>query len=191
MLTPSRLGEGYKLNYRKGPSHKDGPLVCTHHYTFKTNKSRRYMADVEQYQHHIYVIKFYPLSHKHSDKKYKVLTMDGGAGTIITTCIRIFMDIYKRDPLASGGFIGEASEGEGKENTKRFQVYIKMAGTFIGKENFKHHANAKASAYFLESKANPEPNLKEIAERMFNDYYYTLQLNSADSVTFPPTAQAG
>lgn len=129
------------------------------------------MADVEQYQHHIYVIKFYPLAVKLSPNKYKILTGDGGAGHIITTCIRIFLDIYQRDPLASAGFIGEASIGESEENTKRFQVYIKSASTFIGTEKFRHHSNEKASSYFLESLANPEPNLKGLAEDMFNRLY--------------------
>jgi hypothetical protein len=168
---PSSLGAGYTLNYRKGPSQKDGPLVCTHYYTFKTKKNKRYMAEAEQYQHHIYVIKFYPLAVKASSNRYKLLTGDGGAGHIITTCIRIFLDIYNRDPLASAGFIGEASIGEEEENTKRFQVYIKAAGTFIGTDKFKHHANSKASSYFIESLTNTEPNLKELAEEMFNKLY--------------------
>lgn len=168
---PSSLGEGYKLNYKKGPSQKDGPLVCTHSYTFRTKSNKRYIAEVEQFQHHIYVIKFYPLAIKNSPNKYKILTGDGNAGYIITTCVRIFLDIYNRDPLALAGFIGEASIGEEEENTKRFKVYIKAVGTFIGTDKFKHHANVNASSYFLESLTNPEPNLKEAAEEMFNKFY--------------------
>lgn len=168
---PFELGPGYKLSYKKGPSHKDGPLVCTHHYAFRTLKNKRYMADVEQYQHHIYVIKFYPLSLKLSPNKYKILTGDGGAGHIVTTCVRIFLDLYSRDPLASGGFIGEASIGEEEENTKRFQVYIKLAGTFFDPNKFRHHSNANASSYFLESLTNPETGLKDLAEEMFHKLY--------------------
>ena len=59
MLFKRTLGEGYPFTYRKGPSHKDGPLVCVHHYTFRTRKNRRYVVDAEEYQHHTYVLKYY------------------------------------------------------------------------------------------------------------------------------------
>lgn len=60
MPSERELSEGYVFHYRKGPSHSDGPLVCTHYYTFRTRKNRRYVVEAEQYQHHVYVLKYYP-----------------------------------------------------------------------------------------------------------------------------------
>ncbi len=174
------LGEGYPFTYRKGPSHKDGPLVCMHHYTFRTRKNRRYVVDAEEYQHHTYVLKYYPLSHKSSANKYRVLTNDGDAFRILTTCTQVFLDICRRDPLASAGFVGEALAGEGVSNTKRFRVYLQTVSTFIGPNRFIHHPLPAISAYFLECRANPEPGLKETVEQMFRELYIVPQALEAE-----------
>ena len=174
------LGEGYPFTYRKGPSHKDGPLVCVHHYTFRTRKNRRYVVDAEEYQHHTYVLKYYPLSHKSSPNKYRVLTNDGDAFRILTTCTQVFLDICRRNPLASAGFVGEALVGEGVANTKRFRVYLQTVSTFIGPNRFIHHPMPAISAYFLECRANPEPGLKETVEQMFRELYIVPQALEAE-----------
>ena len=175
MLFKRTLGEGYPFTYRKGPSHKDGPLVCVHHYAFRTRKNRRYVVDAEEYQHHTYVLKYYPLSHKSSPDKYRVLTNDGDAFRILTTCTQVFLDICRRDPLASAGFVGEALAGESVANTKRFRVYLQTVSTFIGPNRFIHHPMPAISAYFLECRANPEPDLKETIEQMFRELYIVPQ----------------
>ncbi|AMR27037.1 hypothetical protein A0257_07885 [Hymenobacter psoromatis] len=165
------LGEGYSFHYRKGPSHKDGPLVCTPYYTFRTRKNRRYVVEAEQYQHHVYVLKYYPLALKASPNRFKLLVNDGDAFRILTTCTQIFLDICRRDVLASAGFVGEALVGEGSVSTKQFRVYLKMVTAFIGPMRFVHHPLLAISAYFLECRANPEPELLATVEQMFRDLY--------------------
>jgi len=172
---PRQPGAGYPFTYRKGPSHKGGPLVCTHHYTFRTRKNRRYVVVAEQYVHHVYVLKYYPLSYQKSPNKFKVLTNDGDAFRILSTCLRVFADIRERDPLASAGFIGESLEGEDEANTKRFRIYVQAVITFIGLRDFVHHPSVAASAYFLQNKANPEPDLMQKVERMFQELYILPQ----------------
>lgn len=107
MPSERELGEGYPFHYRKGPSHKGGPLVCTHYYTFRTRKDRRYIVEAEQYQYHVYVLKYYPLALKASPNRFKLLVNDGDAFRILTTCTQIFLDICRRDPLASASFVGK------------------------------------------------------------------------------------
>ena len=111
MLFERELGEGYPFHYRKGPSHKDGPLVCTQYFTFRTRKNRRYVVEAEQYQHHVYVLKYYPLALKASPNRFKLLVNDGDAFRILTTSTQIFLDICRRDPLASAGFVGGSAAG--------------------------------------------------------------------------------
>ena len=183
MLFERELGEGYPFYYRKGPSHKDGPLVCTHHYTFRTRKNRRYVVEAEQYQHHVYVLKYYPLALKASPNRFKLLVNDGDAFRILTTCTQIFLDICARDPSASAGFVGEALLGEGKANTKRFRVYLKMVTAFIGPARFLHHPLPAISAYFLECRANPEPDLKDQVEQMFRELYIVPEAMESDKPT--------
>lgn len=183
MLFERELGEGYPFHYRKGPSHKDGPLVCTHYYTFRTRKNRRYVVEAEQYQHHVYVLKYYPLALKASPNRFKLLVNDGDAFRILTTCTQIFLDICARDPSASAGFVGEALLGEGKANTKRFRVYLKMVTAFIGPMRFLHHPLPAISAYFLECRANPEPDLKDQVEQMFRELYIVPEAMESDKPT--------
>ena len=164
-------GEGYPFTYRKGPPQQGGPLVCTHYYTFRTRKNRRYVVEAEQYQHHVYVLKFYPLALKNSPNKFKLLVNDGDAFRILSTCLRVFADICHRDPLASAGFIGEALLGESKAITKRFRIYFQSVATFIDSVDFAHHALPAISAYFLENCANKEPDLLPNVEQMFRKLY--------------------
>ena len=172
---PRSSGAGYPFTYRKGPSHKDGPLVCSHYYTFRTRKNRRYVVVAEQYVHHVYVLKYYPLSHKNSPNRFKLLTNDGDAFRILSTCLRVFADIQERDALASAGFIGESLVGEDEANTKRFRIYVQSVITFIGLQDFVHHPSVAASAYFLQNKANPEPDLMRKVEQMFQELYILPQ----------------
>ena len=175
MPSERELGEGYAFHYRKGPSQQDGPLVCTHYYTFRTRKNRRYMVEAEQYQHHVYVLKYYPLAVKASPNRFKLLVNDSDAFRILTTCTRIFLDICRRALLASAGFVGEALPGESWIATKRFRVYLNTVTAFVGPMRFLHHPLPAISAYFLECRANPEPDLKEKVEQMFRELYIVPQ----------------
>lgn len=191
MLSERELGEGYLFHYRKGPSLKDGPLVCTHYYTFRTRKNRRYVVEAEQYQHHVYVLKYYPLALKASPNRFKLLVNDGDAFRILTTCTQIFLDICRRDPVASAGFVGEALLGEGRANTKRFRVYLKMVTAFVGPTRFIHHPLPAISAYFLESRTNPEPELKEKVEQMFRELYIVPEAMEAGKPSEPGSGIRG
>ena len=181
MLSERELGKGYPFHYRKGPSHKGGPLVCTHYYTFRTRKNRRYVVEAEQYEHHVYVLKYYPLALRASPNRFKLLVNDGDAFRILTTCTQIFLDICARDSLASAGFVGESLPGEGKANTKRFRVYLKMVTEYVGPIRFIHHPMPAISAYFLECRTNPEPNLKDKVEQMFRELYIVPEAMGADN----------
>ena len=107
------------------------------------------------------MLKYYPLALKASPNRFKLLVNDRDAFRILTTCTQIFLDICARDPLASAGFVGEALLGESKVNTKRFRVYLKMVTEYVGPIRFLHHPLPAISAYFLECRANPEPDLKD------------------------------
>ncbi|QNE38198.1 hypothetical protein F1C16_00815 [Hymenobacter sp. NBH84] len=121
------------------------------------------------------MLKFYPLALKNSPNRFKLLVNDGDAFRILSTCLRVFADICRRDPLASAGFIGEALMGESISLTKRFRVYFQSVITFIEPVHFLHHPLPAISAYFLECRANPEPDLKEKVEQMFRELYIVPQ----------------
>ncbi|MBU6123123.1 hypothetical protein [Hymenobacter siberiensis] len=88
----------------------------------------------------------------------------------------MFADVFERDPLSSAGFVGEASLGENQAFTKRFRIYFQAVITFVEPTRFIHHPMSGISAYFLERRANPDPDLKAKAERMFRDLYIVPQV---------------
>ncbi len=143
------------------------------------------MVEAEQYQHHVYILKYYPLALKASPNRFKLLVNDGDAFRILTTCTQIFLDICQRDSLASAGFVGEALVGESQTTTKRFRVYLKMVTTFIGPMRFVHHPLPAISAYFLECRANPEPGLLATVEQMFRELYIVPEAMENGKPTAP------
>ncbi|TGE13865.1 hypothetical protein [Hymenobacter elongatus] len=166
-------------------------MVCTHYYTFRTRKNRRYVVQAEQYEHHVYVLKFYPLALKNSPNRFKLLVNDGDAFRILSTCLRVFADICSRDPLASAGFIGEALTGESRTLTKRFRIYFQSVVTFIEPANFIHHPLPAISAYFLENRANPEPGLIASVEQMFQEFYIVPEALAATKPDQPDSGSEG
>ena len=90
--------------------------------------------------------------------------------------MRVFADVFERDPLSSAGFVGEASLGEDQVLTKRFRVYFQAVVTFVEPALFIHHLMPGINAYFLERRANPEPDLKAKAEQMFRELYIVPQV---------------
>ena len=103
---------------------------------------RRYLAVVEECELNVFIVKFFPVSHKLSDKKYNVIFNDYDAPRVIRTCINIMLDILAEKPLASFGFIGANTisngESEGETNTQRFRIYTKLMLNFFAKTAFSH-----------------------------------------------------
>lgn len=199
MSTSKRsLGEGYKFAYRglvkqksKRPSGTDGLFICSHLYRFKTRTGKIYLAEVEEYKYHIFVLKYYLKGQQGKDYRYQYLTNDGDGFRILTTCCRIFLDILARDPLASGGFLGEPLPEETYERNKRYRVYRKVVETFFSDEDFAHDYVDGSSLYFLRSLRNPEPDLRLKAQDMFNEIYMMEQVSIPEYVNPSSTAEVG
>ncbi len=105
------FNSGYKFNL---VDHQDTPgdfLIGYYKYTFNTHR-RRYIAIVEKYANDIFIIKYYADNHSQSDKKYSYVFNDEKPAPIIRTCIDIMLDVYKKHPNASFGFIGSPSHNK-------------------------------------------------------------------------------
>ena len=130
-------------------------------YAFKSPKSHQwYWAWVEVYDNHFYEIKFHLKVHKDSENKYSFMTGLHEARQVINTCMCIMMEIAKKDPRSSFGFIGANMAGESTIFTKRFKVYSRIVATYFSDEHFEHTMNIEKSAYMLvrrsEIEANPD-----------------------------------
>lgn len=156
----------------------DEYIIRTSIYMFRSTKSNLfYLVRVEHYKMDIYIIKFYLKSNQNSPLKYNLLTNTFEPRRIINTCISILMEIFRKDPRASFGFIGANRIGENEANTKRYNVYKKIVTTYMGAETFYHHYNIDKSAYILinKDKLKEIPTLIQDIEQFFIDIYPSLE----------------
>ncbi len=119
-------------------------------YTFRSPKSKQtYWVWIEVYEHDFYAIKFHLKAHRYSERKYSLMTGFNEARPVINTCIAIMLEISKRNPHASFGFIGANMEDESTYITKRFRIYSTLMATYFNAQIFKHLTVLEKSAYML------------------------------------------
>lgn len=168
------LPESYPYIYIQRCKSYDKGILYIDIYRFKSIKSNlTYMVRVERYDHNMYAVKFYQKNHRHSDKKYQLLSNTFEPRRILYTVMNIMIDIYKGNPKASFGFIGANCENEDTANTKRYRVYNKLVATRVSNEIFKHVEDKRTSAYMLVNRKELEeyPDLIEKIEKSFMELY--------------------
>lgn len=139
----------------------ENPSCIAYLYRFKTNKNNTYIVRVEHFKHDVFILKFYCKKHKDSKFKYVMLTnYFDDPRLIIETCIKIGLELYKKHPYASFGFIGSPDLKELVKAddqillfTRRFRLYKRFAVNYFNYENFFHLENINYSAYLLLNRA--------------------------------------
>lgn len=127
-------------------------------YKFRADKTNRYLAVVEEYYHHVYVLKFCLEKHQNDQHKFNALAGIGygKAKRVMLTCARIGQLIYEENPYASFGFIASPTLPElnknGFNNTKRLTLFHRVAKLFFSAEEFTHRIFYEQSVYFLLNK---------------------------------------
>lgn len=159
----------------------DKYLICTHNYSFNSEKTR-YLVQVEQYPLSIYIIKFHRKQDKGRKDRYNILTAEFKCVKIVSTCIRILISIYKKDALASFGFLGANCIGENgngdepKSNTKRFRIYKRAMENLISEDLFFHSMDIRNSTYLMVNKRHESvDDIINKAKHMFEDIFPALE----------------
>lgn len=163
----------YRLATVKKSSKED--LIKIYVYSFKST-NRRYIVEVEEYAHNIYVVKFYPKEYRLSEHKFNFLVNDFEASKVIRTCANIMIDMLRQNPTASFGFIGANTitkdYTEQKYYTKRFSIYKTLMSSWFPEDKFLHSMNEANSAYLLINKDNDsyEELMKEAVKMFIRNY---------------------
>ncbi|MFZ0597107.1 MAG: hypothetical protein WAM46_09005, partial [Flavobacterium sp.] len=155
----SKLKE-YKFDYCdvEKSNNPDNYFKAVHRYKFHVGENNHYLVTVEEYEHHVFVLKFCLENHQDNNDKFNVLINIGAtqARKAILTCIHIAMTIYENNPLASFGFIASPTPDElgttGFNTTKRLLVYKSFVEYFFYPENFAHSYSEEKSSYLLLNK---------------------------------------
>lgn len=161
----------YEYTLLGTPNGEDGPFKKCHLYKFRNKSKRIYHVRVEHYDHDLHIIKFYAARMEQSPKKYQIMHNDYDASRILTTCLRIAIEIYKKNNLASFAFHGQRNPDEKICNTKRYRVYKHITASRFDMKKFNHIWNDEFSYYGIINKANNTPNLENVLEEMLRNYY--------------------
>lgn len=205
-------GAPYSLVRKVNGVAGDLPLV-TYTYGFTIEKERidskgrtkknknRYLVHIEEYEHKMLILKFHHKADLKSDKKYNVVLDKGEACRVIATCAKIALaDFAMKDPSYSFGFIGaerekkadpirgRPAEMESRHNTKRFQVWSRIAKRFFNPNNWMHAPSVSNSAYAIFRKNVYSTDLEVTITEMFKRHYLDLFDSSASE---PDTASVG
>ena len=168
------LPESYAYTYVQRCKSYDKGILYIDIYRFKSEKSKlTYMVRVERYEHNMYAVKFYQKNHRHSDRKYQLLSNTFEPRRILYTVMNIMVEILRKNPKASFGFIGANCENESTENTKRYRVYNRLVATKVSEDLFVHKEDVKTSAYMLVNRKELQEHPELIAkiERTFSELY--------------------
>jgi hypothetical protein len=167
----------YKFITKQNPNPGDHFISKTI-YSFQAEKYR-YIAEVEIYDHNMYVIKFYPKHLQESKVKFSMVLNEEYAPKIIRTCINIMLEINAKDPVANFGFLGSNTIlddfKESRYMTQRYRIYRQLMLNFFSEKSYIHIENQTNSAYLLLSKStsNPKDLLIQI-QKMFIQFYPEL-----------------
>ncbi|RQE06516.1 hypothetical protein D2S45_03220 [Prevotella intermedia] len=166
----------YSFYHIKNENIKENGHIRNRLYRFKSKKSNLwYIVLVEEYEHNVFAVKFYPKMWRLSKYKYQMLTGTNEPRRIINTCINIMISIYNENPKASFGFIGVNRKNEKPNETKRYKVYSTIIATYFNDKYFLHKENKEKSAYLLINNqallSNPTL-VKDIEDFFKNQYSY-------------------
>ena len=124
---------------KKGPS-SDGELN-SYKYKFKTLSKKTYFIKVCEYEHNVHFIKFYPSRMELSPNKYKKRIGNVREFTrIISTCLKLAVQIFDKKPDAIFGFFGQWDDKDIASEAKvsqRYRIYTRAIISNL--ENVQRH----------------------------------------------------
>lgn len=127
-------------------------------WSFKSTKSnKRYIVEVEGFEHEFYGIKFYWKGVEKSKNRYSLLTNDYEPRTIVRTCIEVMLEYYRKNPLVSFGFVAAPDlekDIQGKKvnltnGSRRFKFYQRMMVNLFGPQTFYQAADTTNTIYLM------------------------------------------
>ena len=152
-------------------------------WSFRSTKSRkRYIIEVEGFEHQFYGIKFYWKGVEKSNLRDSLLTYDYEPRRIIRTCIEVMLDYYRKNTSVSFGFVAAPDletdiKGKKKANnqpgSRRFRFYQRMMVSLFGPDTFYQAADTSNTIYLMINRKQLSAGaitLKEI-ENLLNSTY--------------------
>lgn len=159
-----------------------GSLRIIDLWTFRSLKSnKRYIVEVEGFENEFFGLKFYWKGVEKSKNRYSLLTNDFEPRTIVRSCIEVMLEYYRKNRLASFGFVAAPDLDEDVRNKKikktsgsrRFKFYQRMMINLFGPKTFFQVSDTTNTIYLLvnmEQLSKGAITLRDI-ERKLNQTY--------------------
>lgn len=162
-------------------------------YSFKCTLNIYYVVEIEKFDNHVLIIKFFQKNHRDSDNKYSLTNTDKfiklhGFNVarnfliILHTVTKIVLDNYLDDNNCSFGFIGSPKKIELSsdnkinqnddgtvKNTQRYRIYSSYLKRYFSPESFEHIDFPTSSAYLIKRRLNTTLTTREV-ELFFEQY---------------------
>ena len=163
-------------------SKDSGSLRITDLWTFRSTKSnKRYIVEVEGFEHEFYGLKFYWKGVELSKDRYSLLTNDFEPRKIVRSCIEVMLEYYRANKLVSFGFVSSPDldkDIEGKnldlsKGSRRFIFYQKMMINLFGGDTFYHVSDTTHTIYLMINNfqlRNGLITIEEIADKINQTY---------------------
>lgn len=104
-------------------------------YKFRTTKKKPYFILVNVYDNNVHFIKFYPKRLQQSPNKYKKRVGNVDELTrIVSTCVKLALNIYSKNNDAIFGFHGQWDEKDvdrNDRNSQRYRIYKRAVISII------------------------------------------------------------
>ncbi len=139
-------------------SKDSGSLRITDLWTFRSAKSnKRYIVEVEGFEHEFYGLKFYWKGVESSKNRYSLLTNDYEPRKIIRSCIEVMLEYYRANKLVSFGFVAAPDldcDIKGKKidlsnGSRRFLFYQRMMTNLFGTDTFFQVSDTTHTIYLM------------------------------------------
>jgi hypothetical protein len=159
------------------------------HYRFKA-QHRTYFVTLEIFSYGIAAIKYCDVKDKESKKAYNKIFNDGDAFRVITTCLHIMLDYWKKNPTTSFAFyavprelqstllIKDAKRLETYKNI-RFRIYRYAMINLFAPTHFTQLTDNKNCLYVLLNKKQKKPKttIKEMGSYLLDSYNLIFEVD--------------
>ena len=166
-----------------------GSLRITDLWTFRSTKSnKRYIVEVEGFDHVFYGLKFYWKGVELSKNRYSLLTNDFEPRKIVRFCIEVMLEYYRANKLVSFGFVASPDldrDIQGKnldlnKGSRRFLFYQRMMINLFGTDTFFQVSDTTHTIYLMINNLMLSKGIitiNEIADKINRTYMgdYTLE----------------
>lgn len=140
-------------------------------YRFKA-KRRNYLVTIEQYSFGIHAIKYCGMQDRNNKNAYKIIYNDQDSIRIISTCLRIMLELWRNDTTISFAFYAVPKPAGSRNEKARYDIYEYAMINLFSPSAFKHYHDKRNSIYVLLNKKKEKKKIiiEAIGQFLLSEY---------------------